>query len=230
MEIDIRTSYEHFVPMFKLSSYILRNSLDDFDNDKKLCFGLFSSNFKIIVEFDCINCNKKTKSYDPEKIKLINNNLNFLRYLAEFSYDDSENISGKVIDKFNEYESALFILDDKKYNNINEIKDRIFYINNSLYKLNKTIKLYSIRDLKELSNINNVKHMTLGEGEIHESNVNLVSAQKSITLKTLIYKLIRAEDILNSLETEFDALSTNIKLMENVSKSYKNTKKLIVNI
>ena len=157
-----------------------------------------------------INCNFKYTICDIARNiynrKIIDNNIEELKRLVFASNKNTNDVTNYIINKFNNSKSILYIITDRKFGKIDEIKDIIYSINNKLYKLGKTIKLYyikSIKDLKKIRNLNDIKdlkYIILGENKIFiEFPGNRKKENYSITLKDLTTVLIGKRYIENLL-------------------------------
>ena len=124
---------------------------------------------------------------------IFNDNIyNLLKLPENPSKEDLDNLIKKTIDKIN----SKFILyiktaNESDYSDINKIDHVICRINNSLHLLKKEIKLYIIKDICDLKNINELFSLTLGKEHISYkydyTNIGLVI--KYLTLSDLIYIL-----------------------------------------
>ena len=189
--MNIVKDYEISIYDFNTSGNSLV-SVNHYSKNKYPRFGFYCSRHKYYI--NSLYTDKKDEYnllFNKKREEIAYNNFLELKRIAHFSKLTSDDIKKDILDKFNNEESIIFVLSDKKYNTLNEIRNKIFSINNSLYKLEKTIKLYSIQNLNELNNINNnSEYMILGENLIPQIITNLFDLKDSITLNTLIQELI----------------------------------------
>ena len=137
---------------------------------------------------DNYNRNVKDFSIYLEVNKTVfENNINKLLNLSEnLNKKNVDDMVKNTINKINN-EFILYLLTDNEfnYNDVCEIPNIVYYINNSLFNLGEKIKLYNIKNLSDLKNIDGLTYLTLGEKEI--SNYSDVS--NSADLLNLICEL-----------------------------------------
>ena len=166
-------------------------------------------------EDSIFECNSNRNIEIDQNYDIVEHNVNEIIKLALEDNADFTDITGKIIDKFNK--NNLFIytyseiennnisdilniayltssindtnnkIDEINLDNINNIGNLIFNINNDLYKLGKKIKLY---------NLDKLKYITLGENEMSlELQKKNEHFEYSITLKDLINRIIGVSSI-----------------------------------
>ena len=229
MKMKIIKEYKLSISNFKCCY----NSLYSSNSDRNPpFFGFYSRHFKYIIN-DVGNSDYTYNfSYMAKRQKIAEDNFHSLKALAYFSDITSKDIAKDIINKFNRKKSILFILDNKKYNTIDEIDFRVFSVNNSLHELGETVKLYSIQKFSDLQYINYLKYIVLGEKEMPQNNINMYNRKESITLEDLIDGLMLTKDIIALLEEEYDiaTLYKSIKDDIDVSNFNKKCKDLLLNI
>ena len=194
--MEVSKDYNISIYNFNRSNNSLK-STNDFLKEEYPLFGFYCRNHKYYI--NDVSTNSKDKYnllFVEKKEKIAYNNFLELKHITHLSKLTPDDIKKDIINKFNDEESIIFVLSDRKYNTLNEICSKIFSINNSLYKLEKRIKLYSIQNLNELNNINNnSEYMILGEKLIPQIITNLFDLKGSICLNELIQKLILTDKI-----------------------------------
>ena len=166
----------------------------------------------IIIKFEQINKeNKKNiirfNNYLEFNKTIFSSNVDNLLKLPENpSKEYLDNLIKKTIDKINS-EFILYIItaNESDYSDINKIDHVICRINNSLHLLKKEIKIYIIKDIRDLKNINELFSLTLGREHISYeydyTNIIHVTTGKYFTLSGLIYTLAGI-DLIPSLITD----------------------------
>ena len=161
--------------------------------------------------------------------KIIKHNKNEIIKLASESEDNINfsDIRGKIIDDFNTRKLFIYMYTDiretfykkyynnntdnndniyeiMEYNNVEEIDYFIFNINNELFKLGKTIRLYKSNSEYFMKNTSNLEPIILGQKEISiELQKEHENFNHSIKLKDLIDKLIKSMHVKNSLQRHY---------------------------
>ena len=124
---------------------------------------------------------------------IFDSNTNNLLKLPDNSFEeDLTDVIKKTIDKINS-KFILYIVDiyGLYYNDVNKIHYLIHHINNSLFNLGKTIKLYKIKNDSDLEDINKLSNITLGQKYIPDEydRENNLSVRYSFSLSMLIFIL-----------------------------------------
>ena len=174
-------------------------------NSIRIYFNLINrDNSKIVKEFD--NYLKLNKT-------IFNSNADNLLELSEKSSKESiREIIERTIDKIND-KFIFYIIntDGVDCGNINQMHYVIYHINNSLYHLDKKIKLYKLKNDSDLENINELSSITLGEKYIFDgydyinykhinNSLTLFSLISTLTGTNLITLLVNDKYCLNSIE------------------------------
>ena len=170
---------------------------------------------------------------EEEKLneKIIKNNRDEIIKLASESEDNINfsNIRRKIIDDFNIRKLFIYMYTDigriyydkcynnskayeiVEYNSVKELDYFIFDINNELFELGKTIRLYMSNSKHFTENTGNLKPIILGQKEISmELQKEYKNFNLSIGLNDLIEKLIKSMDVENSLQRHYGIDNYNL--------------------
>ena len=143
-------------------------------------------------------------------------NIDFLMNLVYTSNVNAADIKKYIIDEFNNNNLILFTYSNNlKYNEVEEIAYLIFNINNELYKLGKTIKLYNVENTDDQGNVtlNDLKYVNLGEKRISKK---IEKENESFHCSTKLHQLI------NTLIGEYIPIYKFIKEKYNIDIEAKN--------
>ena len=114
-----------------------------------------------------------------------------------------------IINKFHDNKLFLFIYTKKQYNNIYEMGNLIFNINNQLCDLEETIKVYFINNendyLDYLLCVDELKYIKIGEKKIPiELEKEKQKFKYSASFGNLTSKLIRKKTIIDILKDDYN--------------------------
>ena len=124
---------------------------------------------KNVTDFsDNIEANKTTFDY----------NLNIL-FDLDLNEENINNLIKQTINKIKK-EFILYTMDGDRID-----RNDIYKINNSLFNLGEGIRLYKVKNITDLENINSLTYLTLGKKIL----ANLPCDYNSLTLPDLIFKL-----------------------------------------
>ena len=169
--------------------------------------------FPVNSEFKYI---KDINLYTQNEARVIKHNIIEIMNLIVSTPDiNSADIKRNIIDEFNNNKLILFTYSNKlKYTKIEEIANLIFNINNELYKLGKTIKLYNVENTDDRGNvnINDLQYINLGEKELSiELQQDNQRFANSIILKWLTFRLIGGPCLAYRESKEIHRINTNDK-------------------
>ena len=158
---------------------------DEDVNSIGICYNLaIRDNSKIVKEYD---------DYLKLNETIFNSNVDILLELSEKpSKEKIREIIEKTIDKINDkFIFYTITTDGVDCSDINQMYYVIYHVNNSLYNLNKKIKLYELKKDSDLEIINELSSITLGEKYIFGGYdyINYKSINNSLTLFELISTL-----------------------------------------
>ena len=150
-------------------------------------------------------------------LEIADYNIDKLMNLASTSDVNAADIKKYIIDEFNNNNLILFTYNDNlKYNEVEEIAYLIFNINNELYELGKTVKLYNVEKTDDQGNVNlnDLKYVNLGEKII---SAEIEKENECFYCSTKLHQLI------NTLIGEYIPIYKFIKIKYNIDIEAKNS-------